>query len=59
MPNGSVHIPTVFHVVSDHTLSTTEKARWERLIAAQMTVLNDSYSGGRRPPPRTPRSASP
>jgi len=49
MPNGSVHIPTVFHVVSDHTLSTTEKARWERLIAAQMTVLNDSYSGRTAP----------
>jgi hypothetical protein len=45
LPNGSVHIPTVFHVVSDHTLSPTEKARWERLITAQMTVLNDSYSG--------------
>ena len=49
LPNGSVHIPTVFHVVSDHTLSTTEKARWERLIAAQMTVLNDSYSGRTAP----------
>ena len=49
LPNGSVHIPTVFHVVSDHTLSATEKARWERLIAAQMTVLNDSYSGKTAP----------
>jgi len=45
MPDGSVHIPTVFHVVSDHTLSVTEKARWQRLITAQMTVLNNSYSG--------------
>ena len=26
MPNGSVTIPTVFHVVSDHTLSATEQA---------------------------------
>jgi hypothetical protein len=49
LPNGSVHIPTVFHVVSDHTLSATEKARWERLIAAQMTVLNDSYGGKTAP----------
>jgi hypothetical protein len=45
MPNGSVHIPTVFHVVSDHTLSATEKQRWQTLISAQMKVLNDSYSG--------------
>jgi hypothetical protein len=45
MPNGSVHIPTVFHVISDHSLTRTEKSRWERLISAQMTVLNDSYSG--------------
>jgi len=49
LPNGSVHIPTVFHVVSDHTLSVAEKARWERLIAAQMTVLNDSYAGRTAP----------
>jgi hypothetical protein len=45
LPNGSVHIPTVFHVVSDHVLSATEQARWEGLIAAQMTVLNNSFSG--------------
>jgi len=45
MPNGSVHIPTVFHVVSDHSLTAAEKDRWERMIAAQMTVLNDSYAG--------------
>ncbi|MFH8251322.1 zinc metalloprotease [Microbacterium sp. B2969] len=49
MPNGSVHIPTVFHVVSDHQLSAQETARWERLISAQMTVLNDSYSGKTAP----------
>ena len=45
MPNGSVHIPTVFHVVSDHTLSKAEKTRWTTMINAQMQVLNDSYSG--------------
>jgi Pregnancy-associated plasma protein-A len=45
MPNGSVHIPTVFHVVSDHQLSTAERTRWETMISAQMTVLNDSFSG--------------
>ena len=45
MANGSVRIPTVFHVVSDHALSATESARMNRMIAAQMTVLNDSYAG--------------
>jgi hypothetical protein len=45
LPNGSVHVPTVFHVVSDHQLSTAERTRWETMISAQMTVLNDSFSG--------------
>ncbi|MFN8078866.1 MAG: zinc metalloprotease [Kineosporiaceae bacterium] len=45
LANGSVHIPTVFHMVSDHVLTAGERTRWERLIAAQMTVLNDSYAG--------------
>jgi len=49
MPNGSVLIPTVFHVVSDHQLSATERTRWETLIAAQMKVLNDSFSGQTAP----------
>ena len=45
MPNGSVHIRTVFHVVSDHTLTTAENTRMQTMIAAQMKVLNDSYAG--------------
>lgn len=45
LPAGSVTVPVVFHMVSDHENSPTEKARWETLIAAQMKVLNDSYSG--------------
>ena len=45
LPDGSVHIPTVFHVVSDHTLTKSEKSRWTTMINAQMQVLNDSYSG--------------
>jgi hypothetical protein len=49
MPNGSVTIPTVFHVVSDHQLSTAERTRWQTLITAQMTVLNDSYAGRTAP----------
>jgi hypothetical protein len=44
LPNGSVTIPTVFHMVSDHPLSAAETTRWNTLIANQMTVLNDSYS---------------
>jgi hypothetical protein len=49
MPNGSVQIPTIFHVISDHTLTTPERTRWESMIAAQMKVLNDSYSGQTAP----------
>ena len=45
MAAGSVTIPTVFHMISDHDVTPTEQARWETLIAAQMQVLNDSYSG--------------
>ncbi|MGA8987768.1 zinc metalloprotease [Aeromicrobium sp.] len=45
LPNGSVAVPTVFHVVSDHTLSSTERDRWTTMISAQMKVLNDSFSG--------------
>ena len=43
--NGTVTIPTVFHMVSDDGFTEAEKARWQSMIAAQMTVLNDSYSG--------------
>jgi hypothetical protein len=49
LPNGSVHIPTVFHVVSDHTLTKAEKTRWTTMINAQMQVLNDAYSGQTAP----------
>ena len=49
LPNGSVTVPTVFHMVSDHPFSAAEKARWTTLIAAQMTVLNDSYAGRTAP----------
>ena len=49
LPNGSVHIATVFHVISDHPLSAAERTRWDSLIAAQMTVLNDSYAGRTAP----------
>jgi hypothetical protein len=45
LPNGSVRIPTVFHMISDHENTPAEQARWESLIAAQMQVLNDSFAG--------------
>ncbi|MFC4020930.1 zinc metalloprotease [Micromonospora sp. GCM10011542] len=45
LANGSVTVPTVFHMVSDHALTAAETARWNTLIAAQMTVLNDSFAG--------------
>ena len=49
MAVGSVHIPTVFHVVSDHPLSATETTRMQTMIAAQVKVLNDSHSGRTSP----------
>lgn len=42
---GSVTIPTVYHVISAEPLTATEIARYNELIAAQMVVLNDAYSG--------------
>jgi Pregnancy-associated plasma protein-A len=49
MPNGSVRIDTVFHMVSEHELTATERTRWQTLINAQMTVLNDSFAGRTAP----------
>jgi hypothetical protein len=45
LANGSVHVATVFHVVSDHPLAGAQKTRMTTMIAAQMQVLNDSYAG--------------
>lgn len=45
MAAGSVTIPTIFHVVSKETLTPAAKTRMETMIDAQMTVLNDSFSG--------------
>ncbi len=49
MPDGSVHIPTVFHVISDHPLSAADSARMTTMINDQMTVLNDSFAGRTAP----------
>ncbi len=45
LANGSVRIPTVFHMVGEDSFTAAEKQRWNTLIAAQMKVLNDSFSG--------------
>ncbi|KRE43516.1 zinc metalloprotease [Knoellia sp. Soil729] len=45
LANGSVTIPTIFHVVSKGALSSAATTRMNTMIAAQMKVLNDSYSG--------------
>ena len=42
---GSVRIDTVYHVISDHELSAAERRRWTTMIAAQTTVLNQSFGG--------------
>jgi hypothetical protein len=49
LPSGSVHVPTVFHMISDHENMPAERERWEDLIAAQMDVLNDAFSGSTAP----------
>ncbi|GGQ47954.1 zinc metalloprotease [Couchioplanes azureus] len=49
LPNGTVTIPTVFHMVSDRPFTAADKNRWNSMIAAQMTVLNDSYTGRTAP----------
>ena len=45
LASGSVHIRTVFHVISDHALSPTEHTRMQTMVDAQMKVLNDSFAG--------------
>jgi hypothetical protein len=46
---GSVTIDTVFHVISDHDLTRQERRRSEAMIADQVQVLNDSFSGATAP----------
>jgi hypothetical protein len=45
LANGSVTIPVVFHMIGEDEFTDAEKARWNTMIAAQMKVLNDSFSG--------------
>ncbi|MFC5006050.1 zinc metalloprotease [Dactylosporangium cerinum] len=45
LPNGGVTVPTIVHMISDRPFSAAEKDRWNTLIAAQVAVLNDSFSG--------------
>ncbi len=49
LPAGSVKISTVFHLISDHDLTTAEKSRWTTMINDQVKVLNDSYAGRTAP----------
>ena len=46
MPDGSVTIPTVFHMVQPASKpSSRTDAEWTALVEAQVKVLNDSFSG--------------
>jgi hypothetical protein len=45
LPPGSETIKTVFHVITAKALTPAERARKEKMIAAQVKVLNDAYSG--------------
>ncbi|WP_245613789.1 hypothetical protein [Knoellia sinensis] len=46
---GSVTVPTIFHVVSKDTLDAAGKTRLETMIADQVDVLNDAFSGTTAP----------
>ena len=45
LPPASVTIDTVFHVLVDAAPTRAERQRTEEMIAAQMQVLNDAFSG--------------
>jgi hypothetical protein len=42
---GSVTVETVFHVISDHTLSRQELRRTNAMVEDQVEVLNESFAG--------------
>jgi hypothetical protein len=45
LATGSVTIHTIFHIISAAPLTTAEILRYNTMIAAQMDVLNEAYSG--------------
>ena len=51
MPDGSVHVPVVFHMIQPASEpSSRSDAKWTAMVNAQMKVLNDSFSGADRSP---------
>ena len=51
MPNGSVHIPTVFHMIqpASRRRARARTPSGRAMVQAQMKVLNDSFSGAAEP----------
>lgn len=49
MPDGSVTIRTIFHVIRATPPTAAERARLTTMIQRQMQVLNDSYAGRTAP----------
>ncbi|KQY63520.1 MULTISPECIES: zinc metalloprotease [unclassified Nocardioides] len=49
MPNGSVTIDTVFHVISETAPTAEQQTRLETMIDDQVDVLNASYGGTTAP----------
>jgi hypothetical protein len=45
LPNGSVTIRTVFHVITATKLTPAQKAQRQSQIAAQVRVLNNAFAG--------------
>lgn len=49
LASGSVHIPTIFHVISATAPTDAARSRLQTMISDQVDVLNDSYSGATAP----------
>ena len=45
LPLGSVTIPVVFHMIGADAFTPAETTRWNTMIADQIDVLNESFSG--------------
>ncbi|WP_107774281.1 zinc metalloprotease [Nocardioides sediminis] len=49
LPNGSVRIETVFHVITGSDATDAHRTRLGTLVEEQMDVLNDSFAGTTAP----------
>ena len=45
LPDGSVSVDTVVHLIGAEPFSSRETRRWTRMVTDQVQVLNDSFAG--------------